>query len=65
MDLLKALKGKRTLIVNVLTLAAVVLKGQFGFDLPWFHERTALEILALVNIGLRFITTGPAWLVGS
>lgn len=55
------MKGYRTLIVNVLTLAAIVLSGQFGFDVPWFHTKEALEILAVVNIVLRFVTTSPVF----
>lgn len=57
------LSGKKTLIVNVLTIAAVVLNGQFGFDAAWLHQPQAVAILAAVNIGLRFLTNSPAWLV--
>lgn len=54
------LAGKKTLIVNVLVLAATVLSGQFGFDVQWFHTKEALEALAVINIVLRFLTKGPA-----
>lgn len=57
------LSGKKTLIVNVLTIAAVVLNGQFGFDAAWLHSPNAIAALAAVNVALRFVTNTPAWLV--
>lgn len=54
--------GKKTLIVNTLALVAVILSGQFGFDLAWFHTKQAIELLTIVNIVLRLLTKGPvAW----
>lgn len=49
------LNGYKTLIVNVLTIAAAAL-GAFPAD--WSPEAVA-GVLAAVNVALRLLTSGP------
>lgn len=50
-------KGKRTLIINVLMVLAAAL-GAVG-DTGWVEPQTMVYVISVVNILLRFITTGP------
>lgn len=54
------MKGYRTIIVNVIALVASVL-ATMGYEMTP-EEITVIStgILAIVNIGLRFITDTPA-----
>lgn len=53
------LRGKRTLIVNGLSLAAIVLTGMTGQITDPETLRYIAMGLAAVNFGLRFLTTTP------
>lgn len=59
------MKGYRTIIVNVIALVASVL-ATMGYEMTP-EEITVIStgILAIVNIGLRFITDTPAMQGGS
>lgn len=52
---MEKLSGYKTLIVNVLTIAAAAL-GAFPAD--WSVEYVTMA-LAGINVALRFLTTGP------
>jgi len=53
------LRGKRTLIVNGLSLAAIVLTGMTGQITDPETLRYIAMGLAAANFGLRFLTTTP------
>jgi len=48
------MKGYRVLVLNALAIFAAML-GAF----PPEHQAYAVPVLALVNMALRFVTTGP------
>ncbi|HVL74232.1 MAG TPA: hypothetical protein VM434_20350 [Beijerinckiaceae bacterium] len=55
------MKGWRTLLVNGGTVAAIALLG-WAAEVNWgdhVSAGTAAVIVAVVNIGLRLVTTGP------
>ena len=52
----KPMKGWRTIAVNVAVIVAAG-AAHWGFDLP--VETWETLVLAVVNLGLRFITTTP------
>ncbi len=49
-------RTSRTLVFNILSIAALVASGRLGIHLP---PDIAAIVLAVVNIGLRFVTTQP------
>lgn len=54
------MKGYRTIIINVIALLASVL-ATAGYEMtPEEVTTVSTGILAIVNIGLRFITDTPA-----
>ena len=55
------LKGKKTFIANILTVLLAI-AGAIG-DTGWIPAEQMLYGLAGLNILLRIVTTGPAWLL--
>ena len=53
------LKGRRTLIINALTAAVVILGGMSGQITDPDTLRIIAVVLAAANFGLRFLTTTP------
>ena len=51
------MKGWRTLAINVLSLAGVVFASDEIFR--WVSPERAIEILGVVNILMRFVSTTP------
>lgn len=56
---MEKMNGYKTLIVNVLTIAAAALGA---FPAEWSVEYVA-GALAAINVALRFLTTGPVALL--
>lgn len=61
------MKGYRTLAINAGLVAGTALLGwAAGVDWSQYVSPTAAMVIAgLVNIGLRFVTTGPVGRSGS
>jgi len=51
------LSGKKTLVINVLMVLAAAL-GAVG-DTGWVSAQVMVYAISIVNIALRFLTTGP------
>ncbi len=55
------LSGKKTLIINVVTVLAATL-GAVG-ETGWVSAQVMVYAMAVVNIVLRFLTNGPQTLL--
>ncbi len=62
--LVSALEGKKTLIVNTIIGVYALLHPWFP-KLPELSPDAAVALLALVNIGLRFLTKGPQTVIAT
>jgi hypothetical protein len=55
------LSGKKTLVINVLMVLAAAL-GAVG-ETGWVSAQVMVYAISIVNIALRFLTTGPQTLL--
>ena len=55
------LSGKKTLVINVLMVLAAAL-GAVG-ETGWVSAQVMVYAISIVNIALRFLTTGPQTII--
>ena len=57
---MQILQGFRTIIFNIVTIAATWLAGKHGIELTEEHQTAiTVTLVSLANIGLRVITKTP------